>query len=36
MIKVTAIIGSQRKGVTYKAIQELEKNLKLLGDIEFS
>ena len=27
MKKVTAIIGSQRKGITYQAVQEFEKNL---------
>ncbi|MBD3194987.1 MAG: NADPH-dependent FMN reductase [Candidatus Lokiarchaeota archaeon] len=35
MKKVIAIIGSARKKATYKAVQEFEKNLKELGNIEF-
>lgn len=35
MYKIIAFIGSQRKGITYKAVQEFEKNLKELDDIDF-
>jgi len=35
MKKVTAFIGTQSKKATYLAVQEFEKNLKLLGDIDF-
>lgn len=35
MKKVTAIIGSARKGNTFSAVQEFEKNLKEYEDIEF-
>lgn len=35
MKKVTALIGSQQKRLTYKSVQEFEKNLKSFGDIEF-
>lgn len=35
MKKVTAFISSYRKQSTYKAVQEIEENLKVYGDIEF-
>lgn len=35
MKRVTAFIGSQRKQSTYRAVQELEKNLKSYGEIDF-
>ena len=35
MKRVTAIIGTQTRRHTYEAVQEFEKNLKELGDIEF-
>ena len=35
MKKVTAFIGSQQKRLTYKTVQEFEKNLKFSGEIEF-
>jgi multimeric flavodoxin WrbA len=35
MKKVTAIIGTQTKKGTYRAVQEFEKNLKQYGEIDF-
>lgn len=35
MKKVTVFIGSPRKHATYQAVQELEKNLKSYGSIDF-
>jgi multimeric flavodoxin WrbA len=35
MKKVTAFIGSARKKATYQAVQELEKDLKKYGEIDF-
>lgn len=35
MKKVMAFIGSARKKATYMAVQELEKNLKQYGDVDF-
>jgi multimeric flavodoxin WrbA len=35
MKKITAFIGTERKKATYLAVQEFEKNLKQLGDIDF-
>ena len=35
MKKVTAIIGSAQKKATYQAVQEFEKNLKQLDEMEF-
>jgi multimeric flavodoxin WrbA len=35
MKKVTAIIGTQSKKATYRAVQEFENNLKQYGDIDF-
>ena len=35
MKKVTAIIGTQTRRNTYRAVQEFEKNLKLGGEIDF-
>ena len=35
MKKITALIGTQTKRHTYRAVQEFEKNLKQYGDIDF-
>jgi hypothetical protein len=34
-MKVIAIIGSPRKGNTYRAIRRIEENMKTTGDVEF-
>ncbi|HQO72393.1 MAG TPA: hypothetical protein PLJ53_06565 [Sedimentibacter sp.] len=35
MKKITAIIGSARKGATYQAVREFEQNLKEYEEIDF-
>lgn len=34
-MKILAIIGSPRKGNTYKTVQEIEKRMKELGEVDF-
>jgi multimeric flavodoxin WrbA len=34
-MKILAIIGSARKGNTYRAVQRIEENIKKMGDVDF-
>ncbi len=35
MKRVTAIIGTESRAATYRAVREFEQQLKLLGEVEF-
>jgi multimeric flavodoxin WrbA len=34
-MKILTIMGSPRKGNTYRAVRRIEENMKAMGDVEF-